>query len=306
MPNACLTVNEVRQRIAIQQCEAFDKGSDMEKIVTDTMKSSLTSFAGTKTLATLAHPSDTLSVFTFDKMDVRVILKDGEPWFVAQDVCEAVALDDTSKAVNRLDSDEKGTNSIRTLGGDQEMLTINESGLYSLILTSRKPEAKVFKKWVTSEVLPSIRKTGSYTVVQMQPLVALPHDYITALEHLLESKKAEQLAISQRDEAIRTKAQIGSTREATAMATAATAKKESEALKARLGESVKSATVKAVEGLTKLKFKWKPLKDWCDKNAATIGKVIDEQYGSVNSYPAEAWQAVHDIHLKTLFSKAIA
>lgn len=139
-----------------------------------------------------------------------------------------------------------------------------------------------------------------------QPLVALPHDYITALEHLLESKKAEQLAIAQRDEAIRTKAQIGSTREATAMATAASAKKEAEALKARLGESVKSATVKAVESLTKSKFKWKPLKDWCDKNAAPIGKVLDEQYGSVNSYPAEAWQAVHDIHLKTLFSKAFA
>ncbi len=114
------------------------------------------------------------TVFTFDKMDVRVINKDGEPWFVAQDVCEALAHSDTSMAVRRLDEDEKGTSNVCTLSGIQEMLTINESGLYSLILTSRKPAAKRFKKWVTAEVLPSIRKTGSYTVGQPQPPVALP------------------------------------------------------------------------------------------------------------------------------------
>lgn len=82
--------------------------------------------------------------------------------FVAKDVCRVLEHRDTSKAVSRLDDDEKGTNNVRTPYGDQNMLVINESGLYSLILTSRKPEAKRFKKWVTSEVLPSIRRSGRY------------------------------------------------------------------------------------------------------------------------------------------------
>lgn len=114
------------------------------------------------------------TVFTFDKMDVRVILNGGEPWFVAQDVCAALDVGNVSMAVSRLDEDEKGISSVDTLGGAQEQAVINESGLYSLILTSRKPAAKRFKKWVTAEVLPSIRKTGSYTVGQPQPPVALP------------------------------------------------------------------------------------------------------------------------------------
>ena len=69
---------------------------------------------------------------------------------------------DPSKAVSRIDDDERGTTTVRTAGGPQEVLTINESGLYSLIFTSRKPQAKRFRKWVTSEVLPAIRQTGRY------------------------------------------------------------------------------------------------------------------------------------------------
>lgn len=93
---------------------------------------------------------------------VRAVMIDGEPWFVAADVCAALHLPDTHKAVARLDDDEKGRNSIPTLGGDQEMTVVNEPGLYSLVLGSRKPEAKRFKRWVTHEVLPSIRRTGAY------------------------------------------------------------------------------------------------------------------------------------------------
>lgn len=108
-----------------------------------------------------------LQRFTFEQaFPFRAITIDGEPWFVAKDVCEALGLSDTSGPVSRLDNDERGTAIIGTPSGDQQMLTINESGLYSLILTSSKPAAKRLKKWVTSEVLPSIRKTGSY---QLQP-----------------------------------------------------------------------------------------------------------------------------------------
>jgi len=140
-------------------------------------------------------------------------------------------------------------------------------------------------------------------VAQPMP-AALPQNYIEALEHLLAAKKSEQVALEERDEALRTKALIGSRREATAMATAAAAKRETEALKARLGESIKAATVKAVENLAKEKFSWRPLMRWCDDNEIPVGKVPDEQYGQVNAYPAEAWQAVHGISLKALFSKA--
>jgi len=105
--------------------------------------------------------------YEFGNLNVRVEMVDGEPWFVAKDVCSALELDDVSKAVSRLDDEEKGTKSFPTLGGNQNMTIINESGLYSLILRSNKPEAKVFKRWVTKEVLPSIRKTGGYGRVEV-------------------------------------------------------------------------------------------------------------------------------------------
>lgn len=104
-----------------------------------------------------------LSVFNFDSQAVRTLTRDGEPWFIAADVCEALDIGNNRDAVGRLDDDDKGVASTDTLGGPQEVTIINESGLYSLIFTSRKPEAKRFKKWVTSEVLPTIRKTGGYS-----------------------------------------------------------------------------------------------------------------------------------------------
>ncbi len=99
--------------------------------------------------------------FSFSNQALSVLMIDGEPWFVASDVTDALTL--STEATRRLDDDEKGLRTVQTPGGQQEVIIINESGLYSLILTSRKPEAKKFKKWVTNEVLPSIRKTGGYT-----------------------------------------------------------------------------------------------------------------------------------------------
>ena len=108
----------------------------------------------------------------FDGCQVRVVTDEqGSPWFVAADVCAALGLPDTHKAVCRLDDDEKGVASIHTPGGVQSMTTVNEPGLYSLILGSRKPEAKRFKRWVTHEVLPAIRRTGHYGAV---PQAAAP------------------------------------------------------------------------------------------------------------------------------------
>lgn len=93
---------------------------------------------------------------------VRTLNLNGEPWFVAADVCKALELGNPSMTVERLDDDEKGISTIDTLGGKQRMAIINEPGLYSLVITSRKPEAKAFKRWITHEVIPSIRKHGAY------------------------------------------------------------------------------------------------------------------------------------------------
>lgn len=100
--------------------------------------------------------------FDFEEQAIRTVMRDGEPWFVAVDVCRVLELANTSQAVSRLDEDEKGIISNDTLGGPQQMLIISESGFYALVNRSDKLEAKRFRKWVTSVVLPSIRKTGSY------------------------------------------------------------------------------------------------------------------------------------------------
>lgn len=125
--------------------------------------------------------STTLVPFDFEGQPVRVVTDEhGEPWFVAADVLRTLNLD--RKALERLDDDEKGVSSIHTPGGEQEMTTVNEPGLFGLVLGSRKPDAKRFKRWVTHEVLPSIRKTGAYCVPGA--LAALPaptHDRVAAI-----------------------------------------------------------------------------------------------------------------------------
>lgn len=94
--------------------------------------------------------------------EVRSVVKGGEPWFVAKDVCACLSISKYRNAISRLDEDEREPFEVDTLGGKQEMTAINEYGLYSLVLSSRKPEAKEFKRWITHEVIPAIRKTGMY------------------------------------------------------------------------------------------------------------------------------------------------
>ena len=103
-----------------------------------------------------------LQIFGFNDKTVRVIMRDGEPWWIAKDVADILGFRDAFNAVRLLDEDEKDTQKVSTLGGEQTMTVINESGVYALIFRSSKPEAKRFRKWVTSEVLPEIRRTGLY------------------------------------------------------------------------------------------------------------------------------------------------
>lgn len=105
--------------------------------------------------------------FNYEKKEVRTIIDEHEEtWFVAKDVCDILELNNVSRAMERLDDDEKLTLPLVISGQKRDTWITNESGLYHLVLTSEKPEAKKFRKWVTSVVLPSIRKAGKYTTEQ--------------------------------------------------------------------------------------------------------------------------------------------
>lgn len=126
--------------------------------------------------------------------NVRVTMIDNEPWFVATDVCKALDVKNNRDALTRIDDDEKGVALTDTLGGAQEVTVVNESGLYSLILGSRKPEAKVFKRWVTHDVIPAIRKHGVYMTPDALEKALLSPDYllkvVTALKNETDKRKA--------------------------------------------------------------------------------------------------------------------
>ena len=112
---------------------------------------------------------------------IRAVEIDGEPWLVGKDVAEALGYKNTRQAIaTNVDEEDRGVHSVDTPSGVQEMTVINESGLYSLVLSSKLPTAKKFKRWVTSEVLPSIRRTGGYI---------LPRDYPSALRALADSEE---------------------------------------------------------------------------------------------------------------------
>ncbi len=111
----------------------------------------------------VAGDSD-VTLFEFERMAVRVVFIDGNPWWVAKDVCDILSLGNVTEALRGLDEDELTSVILKSGGQSREMKVINEAGLYSLILRSRKPDAKRFKRWLTHELLPTIRKTGSYAL----------------------------------------------------------------------------------------------------------------------------------------------
>lgn len=112
--------------------------------------------------------------FDFEGSAVRVVMKGDDPWFVARDVCAVLEIEFHRDAIARLDDDERGSVVVDTLGGRQEMGAVNESGLYTLIFTSRKPEAKKFRRWVTGTMLPTLRRQGSFALPGRETAAALP------------------------------------------------------------------------------------------------------------------------------------
>lgn len=132
---------------------------------------------------------ENIQVFEYRNNKVRTVDVDGEAWFVLKDVCAVLGISNNRMAADRLDDDEKGVSLIDTLGGKQEMVIVNESGLYHVILRSDKPEAAPFRRWVTNDVLPTIRKTGSYNAPQLTRSQLLATALIAAHEELEEKDK---------------------------------------------------------------------------------------------------------------------
>ena len=124
-----------------------------------------------------------LQIFDYNGTPLRTVEKDGELWWVLKDVCEVIGIAKHTNVAARLEDDEKGACVMGTPSGQQSMIIINEPGLYNVILRSDKPEAKDFKRWVTHEVLPSIRRHGSYALAPTQPMT--PAQLLAAQAQLL-------------------------------------------------------------------------------------------------------------------------
>lgn len=130
--------------------------------------------------------SSNIVPFDFDGHQVRTVTIDGEPWFVGKDVCDALTIANTRDALGRLDGDERITVALADGNrGNPNKVIVNEPGLYSLVLRSDKPEARRFKRWITHEVLPQIRRTGEFRQTEIEH--ALPASYADALRQLAEN-----------------------------------------------------------------------------------------------------------------------
>lgn len=249
--------------------------------------------------------SNPLQLFQNAGFKVRVLIRDNEPWFVAKDVCACLELGNVSQTCSRLDDDERGIISNDTPSGKQEMLIVSEPGLYSLIGSSKKQEAKAFKRWVNHEVLPSIRKTGSYSV--HQPTI---YDYARAL--IAEKERSDALEAqnkvltAERDEAIRTKYHFVEGRDAKVCGELGGLRTQNEALRKQIGDA---KTYKAVTAIA-----WLP--DYFDMSnrglygslAANLKKVEadmspdfehidipDSRFGKVKAYHVAVIERLHEM-----------
>ena len=147
-----------------------------------------------------------LQVFHYQDNQVRTIDRDGQPWFVLKDVCEVLGLGSPHKVAERLDEDERNQIPvIDSIGRKQEMSVISESGLYNVILRSDKPEAKPFRRWVTGEVIPSIRKHGVYATAETAEKLINDPDFLIQTFTALKEEREKRQALEEQAEADRPK-----------------------------------------------------------------------------------------------------
>jgi prophage antirepressor-like protein len=198
-----------------------------------------------------------LTVFNYKTNRVRVILENGEPKWVLKDLCDVLGLSNPTAVADRLDEDDLSlAYLIDNLGRRQQTNVVNESGLYDVILRSDKLEARKFKHWITHEVLPQIRKTGSY--------IKTPQTYIQALEALIDAERGkERLAL------------------------------ENANLQIELDESKKYYTIKRVASMNEIYWKhldWQRLKRTSLAMEYEVKRIFDANYGNVNSYHIAVWK----------------
>ncbi len=208
--------------------------------------------------------------FNYNSYEIRVVKDEtGELWLIAKDVCDVLEHTNVAMAVKSLDDDEKGIRKVYTLGGEQALAVVNEAGLYTLIIRSNKPEAKRFKRWITHEVIPSIRKTGKYDLAETSEL-----DLIIRSAQALKGIEQKQLEHENRLKTLEAKAHQNSGHTGYWTITAWCRLNS-------LNLSIHEANSKGREAV-KLSNKW----------CVDIGKVADERFGSVNSYREDILEEV--------------
>ena len=257
--------------------------------------------------------SNSLQLFQNTEWKIRVVMRDGEPWFVAKDVADCIEHSNVTKMCELCrdkdkfvaDVEELKTNDLLVLG-NRGLTCISESGLYRILAKCNLPKCEPFESWVFDEVLPSIRKTGGYGIRTVDDMINDPDTAIRLLTQLKITRLQNKQLEMERDEAIRTKALIGSRREATAMNTASQKSKECEKLREQIGDS---KTYKAVTAIT-----WLP--DYFNMSnrglygslAANLKKIEagmtsefkhidipDSRFGKVKAYHVDVIERLHEM-----------
>lgn len=229
---------------------------------------------------------------------VRVVDVNGEPWFVARDVAQALGYASTNMTTvfQAVPEEWKGSNPIATPGGMQDMLIISEQGLYFFLGRSDKPKALPYQMWVAGDVVPTIRKTGGYG---QWNLPRVPKSFPDALRMIADIEEEKQLALEQRDYYKRTKAEIGSRREATSMVTASAAVRQRDALADKLGEGKHYKQVKAIPWLLNVFHESAGMYSQVGRKLSQLGEKMglsprikeDSQYGTIKIHHVEVIEA---------------
>ena len=266
----------------------------------------------------------------FNGHKVRVVMIDKDPWFVVSDICKLLDISSTNTVLKRLDDDEyRFLVGVDTIDPLLEMSITPESGLYNIILTSRKQEAKDFKRWITHDILPDIRKHGMYmTENKIQDILRDPDTFIQLVQEYkqiqIEKKRIENeltittIQLHKKEEQViyaeRTKAYINDKKTATAMNTASQLSKKVHKLETKLDEAKSSSTVSRVVSTMKEKhidhpilklnecLFGKALSKFSRERNIFIQKLSKENMAfPVNIYDSRAWYNLYDISLEELF-----
>lgn len=210
--------------------------------------------------------------FSYEQTDIDVLVDhDGNPWWIAKNVCSVLGIVDISQAVERLYDDEKLVRTLHVSGQNRDVWTVNEPGLYSLIIRSNKPEAKKFKRWITHDVLPSLRQTGKYEVGNVSEL-----DLIIQSAQAMKKIKAKQIEHDQRLQILEAKTHQNSG-ETGYWTISAWCRLNNLTL------SLENAKHKGRQA-SRLSTKW----------GVSVSRVPDERFGSVNSYREDVLEEVFD------------